>query len=78
FITLLLFSSPCILFSDSQKRAVLNWAKELGTANVLSLSAMKKCHNYLDELVSNLTQKMTSYAGDVFYINNIAEAITKV
>ncbi|KAG1819588.1 uncharacterized protein BJ212DRAFT_1208937, partial [Suillus subaureus] len=78
FITLLLFSSPHIPFSDSQKRAVLNWAKELGAANVPSIGVMKKCHNYLDELVGNPTQKMTSHAGDVFYINNITEAITKV
>ncbi|KAG1728357.1 hypothetical protein EDD22DRAFT_742551, partial [Suillus occidentalis] len=77
FITSLLFSSPRIPFSDSQKRAVLNWAKELGAANVPSLGAMKKCHNYLDELVGNPTQKMTSRAGDVFYINNVAEAIAK-
>lgn len=78
FITSLLFSSPRIPFSDSQKRAVLNWAKELGAANVPSLGAMKKCHNYLDELVGSPTQKMTSRAGDVFYINNVAEAIAKV
>lgn len=39
---------------------------------------MKKCHNYLDELVGSPTQKMTSRAGDVFYINNVAEAIAKV
>ncbi|KAG2143512.1 uncharacterized protein EDB93DRAFT_1241410 [Suillus bovinus] len=77
FITSLLFSSPRIPFSDSQKRAVLNWAKGLGATNVPSLGVMKKCHNYLDELVGNPTQKMTSCAGDVFYINNVAEAIAK-
>ncbi|KAL4080891.1 hypothetical protein J3A83DRAFT_4367325 [Scleroderma citrinum] len=30
FITSLLFNSAHLLFSDAQKQAVLNWAKELG------------------------------------------------
>ncbi|OJA15389.1 hypothetical protein AZE42_13658, partial [Rhizopogon vesiculosus] len=50
FITSLLFSSPRLPFSDSQKKAILNWAKDLGALNVPSLGAVKKCHNYLDEL----------------------------
>ncbi|KAG2352045.1 hypothetical protein BDR07DRAFT_1180577, partial [Suillus spraguei] len=75
--TSLLFSSPHIPFSDSQKKAVLNWAKELGAVNVPSVGMMKKCHSYLHELVGNPTQKMTSCAGDIFYINNITEAIAK-
>ncbi|KAG2354908.1 hypothetical protein BDR07DRAFT_1493914 [Suillus spraguei] len=29
FVTALLFSSPCLPFSDAQKKATLNWAKEL-------------------------------------------------
>ncbi|KAG1887729.1 hypothetical protein F4604DRAFT_1916551 [Suillus subluteus] len=77
FITSLLFSSPHLPFSETQKKAILNWARDLGTQNVPSLGSMKKCHTYLDNLVSNPTQQATSHSGDVFYINNIAEAIAK-
>ncbi|KAG2148965.1 hypothetical protein DEU56DRAFT_729905 [Suillus clintonianus] len=77
FLTSLLFSSPRLPFSETQKRAILNWAVDLGAQNVPSLGSMKKCHTYLDNLVGNPTQKVTSRSGDVFYINNIAEAIAK-
>ncbi|KAG1733337.1 uncharacterized protein EDB91DRAFT_1010726, partial [Suillus paluster] len=77
FITSLLFSSLCLPFSETQKKAILNWVRDLGTRNVPSLGSMKKCHTYLDNLVGNLTQQATSRSGDVFYINNIAEAIAK-
>lgn len=78
FFTSLLFSSPRLPFSETQKKAILNWARDLGAQNVPSLGSMKKCHTYLDNLVGNPTQQVTSHAGDVFYINNIAEAIAKV
>ncbi|KAG1726439.1 uncharacterized protein EDB91DRAFT_1254342 [Suillus paluster] len=42
FVTALLFSSPRLPFSDTQKKAVLNWAKELGAQNVPSLDATVK------------------------------------
>ncbi|KAG1847460.1 hypothetical protein C8R48DRAFT_615524 [Suillus tomentosus] len=77
FFTSLLFSSPQLPFSETQKRAILNWARSLGAQNVPSLGSMKKCHTYLDSLVGNPTQQVTSRAGDIFYINNIAEAIAK-
>ncbi|KAG2087605.1 uncharacterized protein F5147DRAFT_588044 [Suillus discolor] len=77
FFTSLLFSSPQLPFSETQKKAILNWARSLGAQNVPSLGSMKKCHTYLDSLVSNPTQQVTSCAGDIFYINNIAEAIAK-
>ncbi|KAG2056167.1 hypothetical protein BDR06DRAFT_1006281 [Suillus hirtellus] len=41
FITSLLFSSPCLPFSEPQKKAILNWAEELGTQNLPTLGAIK-------------------------------------
>ncbi|KAH7919605.1 hypothetical protein BV22DRAFT_968262, partial [Leucogyrophana mollusca] len=77
FITSLLFSSPRVPFSEAQKNAVLNWAKELGARDVPSLSALKACHSKLESLVGNPTEKVTARTGDIFYINNVAEAIAK-
>ncbi|KAG2120872.1 uncharacterized protein F5147DRAFT_647271 [Suillus discolor] len=77
FFTSLLFSSPRLPFSETQKKAILNWARSLGAQNVPSLGSMKKCHTYLDNLVGNPTQQVTSRAGDIFYINNITEVIAK-
>ncbi|KAG1887244.1 hypothetical protein F4604DRAFT_1917054 [Suillus subluteus] len=77
FITSLLFSSPRLPFSEVQKKAVLNWAKELGVRSLPSLGAMKKCQSHLQDLVGDPTEKVTSHSGNTFYINNIAKAIAK-
>jgi hypothetical protein len=78
FITSLLFSSPRLPFSEVQKKAVLNWAKELGVRSLPSLGAMKKCQSHLQDLVGDPTEKVTSHSGNTFYINNVAKAIAKV
>ncbi|KAG1866336.1 hypothetical protein C8R48DRAFT_672094 [Suillus tomentosus] len=77
FMTSLLFSSPCLPFSDAQKRAVLSWAQQLGARDVPSLGAIKKSQKYLDSLVSDPTEKVTARSGNVFYINDVVKSIAK-
>ncbi|EIW79704.1 hypothetical protein CONPUDRAFT_155099 [Coniophora puteana RWD-64-598 SS2] len=77
FITSLLFSSPRMPFSAAQKSAVLSWAKELGAPHVPSLYSINKLQDFLAELVGNPTQWKTTKSGDIFYLNNVAEAIAK-
>ncbi|KAG1786489.1 uncharacterized protein HD556DRAFT_1449726 [Suillus plorans] len=59
FVTALLFSSPRLPFSDAQKKATLNWAKELGVRNVPSLYAIKKCQKFVEDLLGQPTEKVT-------------------
>ncbi|KAG2752138.1 hypothetical protein P692DRAFT_201687974, partial [Suillus brevipes Sb2] len=77
FVTSLLFSSPHLPFSDAQKKAVLNWARELGAQNVPSLDATKKCQLFIEDLVGQPTEKVTARSGNIFYLNDIANAIAK-
>ncbi|KAG1720088.1 hypothetical protein EDB19DRAFT_1610899, partial [Suillus lakei] len=77
FITSLLFSSPRLPFSEAQKKAVLNWAKELGVRNLPSLGTMKKCQSHLQDLIGDPTEKVESCSGNIFYINSVAKAIAK-
>ncbi|KAG1905545.1 uncharacterized protein F5891DRAFT_927092, partial [Suillus fuscotomentosus] len=77
FTTSLLFSSPRLPFSEAQKKAVLNWAKELGVRSLPSLSVLKKCQSSLQDLVGDPTEKVTSHSGNVFYINSVVKAIAK-
>ncbi|KAG1832128.1 hypothetical protein EV424DRAFT_1313330, partial [Suillus variegatus] len=77
FTTSLLFSSPRLPFSDAQKKAVLNWAKQLGAKNVPSLDGTKKCQLFIEDLVGRPTEKVTAQSGNIFYINDIANAIAK-
>ncbi|KAG1855245.1 hypothetical protein F4604DRAFT_2042442 [Suillus subluteus] len=77
FITSLLFSSPRLPFSEAQKKAVLNWVKELGARDLPTLGAIKKLHTGLEDLVGDPTEKVTSQSGNVFYINSVAKAIAK-
>ncbi|KAG1762178.1 hypothetical protein EDD22DRAFT_743588, partial [Suillus occidentalis] len=76
FVTALLFSSLHLPFSDAQKKATLNWAKELGAQNVPSLYAIKKCQKFVKDLLGQPTEKVTAQSGNTFYINNIAKAIS--
>ncbi|KAG1803360.1 hypothetical protein EV424DRAFT_1331009, partial [Suillus variegatus] len=77
FITSLLFSSPRLPFSEAQKKAILNWAKELGARNLPTLGAIKKLHTGLEDLMGDPTEKVTSQSGNIFYINSVAKAIAK-
>jgi hypothetical protein len=78
FLTHLLFTSPRLRFSEAQKVAVLNWAKELRAIGVPSLYALRKCQKGIEELVGHPTKKATSPSGDVFYLNDVGKEIAKV
>ncbi|EIW76342.1 hypothetical protein CONPUDRAFT_158364 [Coniophora puteana RWD-64-598 SS2] len=75
FITSVLFSSPRVPYSTAQKTAVLNWAKELGAPSVPSLYSLRQTHLRIKEMVGDPTERKTTPAGDVLYINSVARAI---
>ncbi|KIJ04667.1 hypothetical protein PAXINDRAFT_22039 [Paxillus involutus ATCC 200175] len=77
FLTALLFNSPRLPFSDPQKKAILDWAKELGARDVPSLYALKQRHEQVKKIVGDPTEKIVSPFGNVFYINDVAKAIAK-
>lgn len=78
FVTSLLFSSARLPFSEAQKTAVLSWARDLSAHNVPSLRALKQSNERIHGLVGNPMRKVTSASGNIFYINDIGHAITKV
>ncbi|THG97865.1 hypothetical protein EW026_g4222 [Hermanssonia centrifuga] len=77
FLTDALFSSPRLHFSEVQKTAVLDWAKHMGASDVPSLYSIKKCQERICAIVGNPTEKVVSKSGTVFYLNDIASAISK-
>ncbi|KIK80517.1 hypothetical protein PAXRUDRAFT_15749 [Paxillus rubicundulus Ve08.2h10] len=77
FIMSLLFGSARLPFSDIQKKAVLDWARELGVQDLPSLHALKKCQDEIEKRVGHPTKQVKSMNGNVFYINNIGKAIVK-
>ncbi|KIN98709.1 hypothetical protein M404DRAFT_157203 [Pisolithus tinctorius Marx 270] len=77
FLTVILFNSPRLPFSDPQKKAILNWAKELGAHDVPSLYVLKQRHEQVKKIVGDPTKKVVSPFGNVFYINDVAKAIAK-
>lgn len=77
FLTVILFNSPRLPFSDPQKKAILDWAKELGAHDVPSLYVLKQRHEQVKKIVGDLTKKVVSPFGNVFYINDVAKAIAK-
>ncbi|KIK76023.1 hypothetical protein PAXRUDRAFT_18501 [Paxillus rubicundulus Ve08.2h10] len=77
FLTALLFNSPRLPFSNPQQKAILNWAKELGACNIPSLYALKQHQEQVKKIVGDPTEKIISLFGNIFYINNMAKAISK-
>jgi hypothetical protein len=74
----MLFSSPRLRFSEQQKLAILDWAKELRAQDVPTLGMLEKCQDHIKRLVGCPTEKFTSLQGTVFFINDIGKAIAKV
>ncbi|KAG2112493.1 hypothetical protein BD769DRAFT_1364493, partial [Suillus cothurnatus] len=77
FITALLFSSPRLLFSEAQKKAILSWAKELGARDVPSLYALNRSQETIQKLVGDPTEKVTARSGNIFYFNDVGKAVAK-
>ncbi|KAG2336715.1 hypothetical protein BDR05DRAFT_896355 [Suillus weaverae] len=65
-------------FSAPPKKAILNWARELGARDVPLLGTIKKVQEHIDCLVGDPTEKVSACLGDTFYINNVAESIAMV
>lgn len=78
FLTGLLFSSPRLRFSEAQKSAVLQWAKDLKAPEVPTLGALKRSSKQILDLVGQPTEKVTSASGNIFYLNDVGKAISKV
>lgn len=78
FLTDLLFASPHLRFSEAQKSAVLKWAKDMRALDVPTLSGLKGVRQRIEQLVGDATEKVTSAAGNIFYLNDVGKAIAKV
>lgn len=78
FYTHILFSNPCLRFSNAQKQAVLDWARQLGAKNVPSIYQLEKTAERIRKLVGDPTTKVTSQTGNIFFINDVGKAIAKV
>jgi hypothetical protein len=78
FITALLFSSPRLLFSEAQKKAILSWAKELGARDVPLLYALNCSQETIQKLVSDPTENVTTHLANIFYFNNVGKVVAKV
>lgn len=76
-MTDLLFNSPRLRFSRAQQQAILLWAKELG-ANVPSYDRLRNCQAALKEATGDPTTRQESGRGNVWYLNEIGDAIAKV
>lgn len=77
FLTDLLFNSPRLRFSRAQQKSILLWASELG-ANVPSYDRLRKCQTTLKEATGDPTSRQESGRGNVWYLNEIGDAIAKV
>ncbi|KAI0316171.1 hypothetical protein OF83DRAFT_1033568, partial [Amylostereum chailletii] len=77
FITQLLFSSPRIRFSEAQKLAVLDWARQLQAPDVPTMYALEKCQKDLLALLGDPVTKFVSGSGNVSFVNAIKSGISK-
>jgi len=69
-----LASSP---ISRAQQKAVLSWAKELG-AQVPGYTRFRKCQETLQKETGHPTTRQESGRGNVWYLNEVGDAIAKV
>ncbi|KAL1938673.1 hypothetical protein VTO73DRAFT_11488 [Trametes versicolor] len=74
----ILFSSPTIRFSRSQKEAILAWGKQMGATEVVpSLYGLDKFQDDALESVGDPTEKVQAPSGNVFYMNSIPQALAR-
>jgi hypothetical protein len=74
----IMFNSPRIRFSRPQKEATLEFARLLGAPYVPSLHAYKEYRHVLKKAMGAPTRKYSSSLGNIFYLNDIGEALAKV
>ncbi len=78
FFTHTLFSSVNLRFSEAQKSTILEWGKAMKAPNVPIKYVFAKIVECIRKLVGDPTRKVVSLSGNVFYINDVAQAIAKV
>ncbi|KAF8266576.1 hypothetical protein EI94DRAFT_1425707, partial [Lactarius quietus] len=77
FLTDLLFSSPRLWFSEQQKRAVLNWASQLGVPDVPTYYALSQFQEHMRNTVGNSVTAITTGMGHKVYMQDIPYMIAK-
>ena len=78
YLTDVLFSSPRLWFSEQQKKAVLDWATQLGARNVPSLYSLSKCREQIKKTVGDSVMSVTTGTGHKFYMQDIPFLVAKV
>ncbi|GJJ13647.1 hypothetical protein Clacol_007903 [Clathrus columnatus] len=78
FLTDILFNSPCLQFSEVEKRAVLKWGKEIGGSDIPMLSALERTQEILNSSLGDPTSEKQTRNGNTFYINEIGATIANV
>ncbi|KAF8256788.1 hypothetical protein EI94DRAFT_1849401 [Lactarius quietus] len=73
----LLFSSPRLRFSVPQKKAVLEWALQLGARDVPTFYALSQSQEYIKGLVGNSVTAVTTGAGHKIFVQDIPYMIAK-
>ena len=78
YLTDMLFSSPRLRFSEQQKKAVLNWATQLGARNVPSLYSLSQCRENIKKVVGDSVMAVTTGTGHKLYMQDIPFLVAKV
>ncbi|EUC61136.1 hypothetical protein RSOL_383960 [Rhizoctonia solani AG-3 Rhs1AP] len=73
----IIFNSPRTRFSRIQKAVVLEFARLLGAPYVPTLHAYKEFQQVMKKEMGNPTYKFTSSFGNIFYLNDIGESLSK-
>ncbi|KAF8259436.1 hypothetical protein EI94DRAFT_1440876, partial [Lactarius quietus] len=77
FLTDLLFSSPRLQFSVPQKRAILDWASQLGTPGIPTFHALSQSQDYIKGLIGDSVTAATTGMGHKIFIQDIPYMIAK-
>ena len=59
-------------------KVLLKWPKDLHAPDVPTLSGLKTVQQQIGKLVGDVTEKVPSAAGNIFYLNDVEKAIAKV
>lgn len=77
-ITDMLFNAPRLRFSEKQKKAILEWARQLGAKNVPSQYALKKFRELSLKKLGDPTTKRKFDSGNIAYVNEMHVAVERV
>ena len=78
YLTDMLFRFPWLWFSEQQKKAVLNWATQLGARNVPSLYSLSQYRENIKKVVGDLVMAVTTGTGHKLYMQDIPFLVAKV